>query len=332
MNITDYIDTPGVPGLPEVPDMDSLMGPGITDFESFSLFVACTEKQAIFTAKALKLQSIILTARLMISKIRAVMGPMIGKDQSVFQIPEINGDFNIDMGIGRITSPKVNDLPKCLSDTITNKVSTAGANGMKDILDPFNAGIESINSITSEATPMINSIAHTFVNSVDEGIAEVNKFLKKTLGNIVSKGDKPLFELLDEFQKFVNDTNFVDNYREWKDIYKCLDTNCKPLEKYLYDDEFLFYDEEKKNFIMPIDISTGRIRLRKFFEYLTRDEEKQCAVIETRYFKYLADKKQILLTASKTVKDKGIKDDKNPFLHVAMAQKIDITDTFNNLF
>jgi len=326
--ITDYID---VPGLPDVPDIESLVGPGVTDFESFSLFTACVEKQALFTTKSLKLQSIILTAMLLISKIRSVMEPMLGIEQAEFAILNI-GDINIDMGINRITAPKIDPLPKCLSDTITNTLSTAGANGMKDILDPFNSTIDEINSLTSAATPVLQGTANSFTNNINMGINEVNKFMKKTMNNIVSKGDKELFEMLDNFQKFIKDTYFVDNYREWKDIYKCLKNNCKPLEDYFYDDSFLYYDDEKKRFIIPIDINSGRIRLRKFFEYLTRDQQRQCDVIERRYFKYVSDKHGVLVKAAQEAKKKGIEDDKNPFKEVLNTETNKVTDTFNNLF
>lgn len=334
MAITDYVDVPelpAVPGLPDVPDMDSLAGPGVTDFETFSLFTACVEKQALFTAKSLKLQSVVLTSMLLISKIRTVMEPMLGIEQDEFTIPNI-GDINIDMGINRITSPKIDPLPKCLADTITNTVSTAGQNGMKDILDPFNSAIGEINSLTSAATPTLQGMADTFTNSINMGINEVNKLMKKTMNNIVSKGDKELFEMLDNFQKFIKDTHFVDNYREWKDIYKCLKNNCKPLEDYLYDDGFLYYDDEKKRFIVPIDVNSGRIRLRKFFEFLTKDQQRQCDVIERRYFKYVSDKHTVLAKAAQEAKKKGIEDNKNPFTAVLESETNKVTDTFNNLF
>jgi hypothetical protein len=152
------------------------------------------------------------------------------------------------------------------------------------------------------------------------------------MGNIIAPGDKALFSLLDKFQTFINETNFIDNYRDWKDILQCLEKNCEPLKDYLFDDDFLYYDDKHKNFIMPIDINNGKLRIYKFFEIISKDERKQCDLIERRYYQYLADKKQILHKAAQKAKKNKVKDEKNPFLAAAATATGSVKDTFNTLF
>jgi len=324
-------ELPNIPGLPDLPDIDSALGPAITDFENFSLFTACTEKSAVFTAKTLKLQSVIITARLMIAKIRLIMRPMLLLKQSDIALPNI--DLNLDVAISKITAPKVKPLPKCLADTLTGGAISSGSNGMKDILDPFNSAISEVNSMTSSALGPLTSKVNSFLGDVNNGINEVNKMMSSVSKAIIDAGDIALFGAVDDFQKFIENTNFVDNYREWKDIYRCLEKNCKPLRPFLVDESFLFYDEDNKAFIMPIDLNNGRINFLKFFEDLNREEKKQALIIGTRYYQYRASKEAKLREAAKTAKDAGVKDDKNPFAAAAdNIIGIKTTDTFNNLF
>ena len=317
--------------IPEVPDIEDLSGPGVTDFEDFSTYTACMEKQAVYSAKMLKLQSVVLTARMMIDGIRTILRPMLGMDNDTIQIPEM-GELNLNAVIGKITVPKVNPLPKCLASTFTGEAINAGKNGMKDILDPFNNNLNSVNSLTNSATSIINSSVNAFTSNVNNGIKEVNKFMEKTMGSIIAPGDKKLFSALDKFQKFVNDTGFINTYREFNDLLRCLEINCKPLNKYLIDDSFLYYDKRKKRFIMPIDINSGKIRIAKFFEDLNPEEKRQANIIEIRYYKYIRDKKEVLRNAAKKAKEKNIEDDKNPFLKVVGSIETNVKDTFNNLF
>jgi len=326
--VEDFIN---VPGLPEVPDVDELSGPGVTDFEDFSTFTACMEKQAIYSAKMLKLQSVVLTARVMIDGVRTILRPMLGIDNNLINIPEI-GKLNLDLAIGKITAPKVNPLPKCLANTFTGEAVNSGKSGMKDILDPLNKSLDSVNSLTNSATSVINSSVNSFTSNINSGINEVNKFMQKTMGNIVAPGDKALFSALDKFQKFVNDTGFINTYREFNDLLRCLKQNCKPLDKYLIDDSFLYYDKRKRRFIMPIDINSGRIRIAKFFEDLSPEEKRQSGIIERRYYKYLSDKKEVLRNASRKAKNNGLEDGKNPFLSVVNSMTSNVKDTFNTLF
>lgn len=324
-------DLVNVPGLPDIPDADGILGPGVTDFEDFSTFTACMEKQAIYSAKMLKLQSVVLTARMLIENTRKILRPMLGRKNESIGISEI-GELNMDLSISKITAPKVNPLPKCLASTFTGDLVNGGPGGMKDILDPFNNSIDSINSVTNAASGAINSAANSLTSNINNGIKEVNKFMEKTMGNIIAPGDKALFASLDKFQAFVDDTGFIDTYREFNDLLNCLQTHCKPLEDYLVDDEFLYYDDRKKNFIMPIDVNSGRIRIAKFFEDLNKEEVRQAQIIERRYYKYLADKKEVLRNAATKAKDNKVEDDKNPFLASANAIGSDAKDTFNTLF
>jgi hypothetical protein len=219
-----------------------------------------------------------------------------------------------------------------LADTITGSIQQ-NSPGFGDMLDPLNEAITGTNSLTSSASGLLNSAADGLKNNVNNGINEVNKMMKKTMGNIVSPGDQALFRLLDDFQTFINDTNYISTYNKWKDLYNCLEKNCVPLKPYLTDDSFLYYDEEKKKFIVPVDMNNGRIRIIKFFEELTPEQTRRLQKIETRYYKYLNDKKQVLAEAARTAKSThGVKDDKNPYLAVASNLGTSLTDTVSTLF
>lgn len=326
--VEDFVN---LPRMPDVPDADGIFGPGATDFDDFSTYTACMEKQAIYSFKMLKLQSVVLTGRLMIESTRSILRPMLGMKNDLIKIPEI-GNVNLDLAINKITAPKVNPLPKCLASTFTGEAINAGANGMKDILDPFNNNLDSINSLTNAASSAINSAANALISNIDKGISEVNKFMEKTMGNIIAPGDKLLFASLDKFQKFVDDSGFINTYREFNDALRCLKKNCKALENYLIDDSFLYYDDKKKRFIMPVDINSGRVRIAKFFEDLTPEEKRQAQLIELRYYNYLNDKKEILKKAAQKAKNNKVHDDKNPFLSAANAIGHEVKDTFNTLF
>jgi hypothetical protein len=331
MNIPIDIKMPEMPSLPDIPDLDGDLGPGISDFEDFSTFTACTEKGLEYIALTLKLQSCTVTSGVLADKIRDVLKNMLGIQDNPFAISEM-GEINMDLLINKISNPKINPLPKCLADTITGDIQK-NSPGFGDILDPMNKSITEANSLTPVATGTLNSAAENLRNNVDSGVREVNKMMKKTMGNIIAPGDQTLFRLLDDFQTFIKDTNYIGTYNKWRDMYSCLERNCIPLKPFLIDDSFLYYDKEKKKFIVPIDINNGRVRVIKFFEEVTPSQQRKLHRIEQRYFKYLNDKKHILSEAARKAKiEHKVEDDKNPYLAVASNIETSLSKTVTTLF
>jgi len=263
----------------------------------------------------LKLESIVLVSRLQILKIRDLLTSLLGINNDLIKTIDLSNGINIDLGISRITDPKVNPLPTCLTDTITGSISTSGT--ISNIVGDINSGINTINDLTSSATPFLSSSAESFLSNVNNGIEEVNKLMNNIMGNLVAPEDKVLFAALDKFHKFISDSDFVTLYKEWIDTYNCLRDNCKPLEPFLIGKEFLYYDKSLTKFIIPISLSNNKVIISKFFETLTNNDISTINKIQIRYDKYLRDKKYILDMASSKASSNGIQDNKNPFLSVS---------------
>jgi len=313
-----------VPSTPKVPD--------IVDFENFATGAACIEASVKHTALTLKLRSAHIGGEVIMDSIIPILEAMLGIENPPFQVPELEG-FNIDLGLSKISSPKIGDIPQCLSDTLTGKLSTNGPDLMKDILDPFNAAIGTVNSFTSEADNYLNSALNSFTGSLNTLINSANKVLADSMKQVIDPTDLVLFEQVDTLYKYLQDTEYIQDYKNWKDMTKCIQTNCKPIADKILTDDFLWYDEDKHTeFIMPIDLNSGRITFIKFFRTLTKEQSRQCYEIEKRYYQYLRDKKAIARKASEKLRLQKIADSKNPFEAIVSSMTSSRDNIVNTLF
>jgi len=317
-------DIISIPGIPDKPSID---GVGVSDFDNFSLFTACMETEAKFSAKMLKLQSTLMTASLMISAIRNIAKPLLGKE---FDGTNSITDFNIDSGVSKINSPKIAPIPECLSNSL-NKFDNNISDEAKNTFQTLSDYLSTENNVTYSSNGFMDDALAQFDN-LNNKIKEVKKYMEKIMGNLVSKGDKTLFQALDKFQSFVNDTNFVQDYRDFKDMLRCIKNNCPQLSEYLADDSFLFYDENKREFIMPIEMNSGKIKINKFFQSLNQLENNRCYEIQKRYDKYLSDKRDILVSVALNTDSSSVSYLENPFAAVADEIGLDNKNVVNTLF
>jgi hypothetical protein len=311
---------PNIPSLPDIYDFDDVID--VSDFENYGLYVSCTKKGTKYTDYLLKLQSINNTAFVMANKIRLGIKDVI-KD---FKDDEYEiEDYNLDLLISRILNPKIVPISKCLANEIINEYDNIDERKFKEILDSNNTEETSFDM----ETELKKILKEQKINTV----TETNKIIKKISRNIVNPKYEKLFGLLDDFQKFIFDTNFVLIYDKWKDIYECLNKNCKSISPYLSDDSFLYFDREKRKFIIPIDINNGRVRVIKFFENLSPTEKYNIQKIEERYFKYLNDKKIIIKDAGRKIKEKyNILDEDNPYFHIYENILPKVSNTVSTLY
>jgi len=311
------------PSVPETPSM--------IEFENFSTGTACIESAVKHSALTLKLRSAHLGAEVQVDGIKDLLEAMLGIEHEFFQIPELT-DFNMDLSLSKMTDPKIGDLPQCLSDTITGKLSTAGPGLMKDILNPFNKAIGGINSLTSAATPMLNSALNSFAHDTNALIGMANDILKNALTSQIDPTDKVLFEQLDSLYEYLENTGYIQLYKNWKDMTKCIQTNCKPIADEILTDDFMWYDEKHTEFIMPIDLNNGTIHIVKFFQNLTNAQKSECNKIEQRYRKYQQDKIKIARAAAEKLRIQKVKEDRNPFASIVSKMTSSRNDIVNGLF
>jgi hypothetical protein len=238
----------------------------------------------------------------------------------------------MDLGISKISSPKVGDIPLCLADTLTGKLSTSGPGMMGDILSPLNSAIGGANDLTSGANKYLNSALTSFTGSLNSMVKSANNIIKKALADRIDPTDLTLFEMVDSFLIYLDDTNYLNDYKDWKDLTKCIEKNCPPLKDSIMQDDFMWYDDDKKEFIMPIDMGNGRITFTKFFRELTPEQKKECNKIEKRYFEYIGVKKQMAQEAAAKVKKAKVAEDKNPFSSIVSSMSSSRDSIVNNLF
>jgi len=326
MGLTDAIDT--LNDITEAKDtIEAKMDTSVIDYENFSTATACMESAIKHEVYTLKLRGIHLGGEVKVDFIVPMIEAMIKVPSNNLLTPPDLVDFNMDLSISKITSPKVGDLPQCLSDTITGAIMSIDT-GI-DILDPFNKLIDGVNSLTSAATPTLNSTASSFVNNMNSLVYEANKIISKSLESITDPTDYKLFVELDSLQEYLEKTSYLKTYMNWKDMTKCIDTNCPPLKDKIMRDDFM-WDADRKNFLMPIDMNSGSIRIAKFLPEASKDELRKCAEIETRYYKYLKDKRDIAYENARKLRESKVDDSKNPFKSILDSSSV--TDTINNLF
>jgi len=312
------------PSLPEVPN--------VVDFENFATGAACVEASIKHTAITLKLRSSHLGGEIIVDRIEPILKLKLGMPSDIgFELPQLSG-FNMDLSISKITAPKISDIPICLADTLSGKLSTKGPGLMGDILDPFNSAVGSANKLTGSANKYINSALNSFTGSMNSMIKSANNVIKKVLADRINPADLPLFEMIDSLSEYLVSTNYLNDYKDWRDITRCIESNCRPLKDSIMQDDFLWYDKNKTKFIMPIDMGNGSIRFFKFFEDLTPEQLKECNKLQNRYFQYLNVKRQIAAEAAAKVKKAKVPDDKNPFSSIVSSMSQSRDNIVNNLF
>lgn len=318
------------PTLNELNRTNSLYSPGLSNFKDFSTYSACCAKYKLYLKNISRLNSCTVTGRVNVVRNRKLLRPMLTLQNELVEEQEL-ADLNVDLMISKITEPKIRKIPKSLAVTFT-KEEIYTTEGMEDIFDPNDATLSTVDELTDSASEDIAKLMEEYLANTSATTDEVERSINHVMGTITSQGDYDLFQSLDRFQKFVDDTKYINLYRDWKDMYNSLDTNCTELRSVLPNDDFLYYDAEHTSFIMPIDINTGKLRIKKFFEDLTPSEKRQADLIEKRYYKYLQDRSAILSDAAQKVRDKGTKDDKNPFAILYNNMKDNPKATVNTLF
>lgn len=316
-----------IPSKPSIPSL-----PGLTEFDNFAVGTACIEKSTEHTAKTLELRSKFNTAESMMDVIKAVLGPILGIETDVsFDLPEFP-DLNMDLSVGKITAPKLGDLPECLAATITGEAITKGPGLMGDILDPLNSAIGTYNSMTSSANTALNKRLTSFTEDINAGIYEVEKYLAKLMAFLCAPEDKPLFELFEDFEAFIKETNFINVYKDWRDLDACLRKHCQPVTSMLMTDDFMWYDEDHKEFILPIQLNDGKMKVAKFFQNLTPQQKKKAVDIEKRYGEYKNRKREAVRVGEEVARKNKVKEDQNPFAAVGSAMESSRNDLVNTLF
>lgn len=306
--------------------------PMIQDFENFTVAVACSKKTEEHTSLILNLNSIFNSIEVLMSKCIEVLEPRLNKTNYFYSLPEI--DYIVmDYGIDKIINPKTPvKLKKCLADALKG-IKTDGEKDYNDILNPNNPDLNLGNELVDVKTE-VDKLKKDFDSEITEAANEAIKSIRKIIMSFLKEEDRILFTLLDKLTKFVKDTSFIKIYKEFKDADKCIRTNCPVLSPYLYTDEFLFYDEEKTDSILPTSLNHNKLILKAMFEkdYLTPNQIKQADIIQRTYESYLKTKKMLAELTADKVKNSGIPDDRNPFEKVVKDMSFEKTDVVNTLF
>jgi len=232
----------------------------------------------------------------------------------------------MDYGLNKITRPStVSKIPECLV-----KNTNSGDNGYKDNLVSQTEDV--FVDVDSKDLDEIDRLKTEFKEDITSSANEAIKSIKKIIMSFLKEEDRLLFELFDKFNNFIRKTEFIQTYKEFKDVDRCIRKNCTVLSEYLYTDDFLFYDLEKKNFILPISINNNKFIIKRIFEkdYLSPEQMKQCDNIQKIYSNYLVTLKELAkLNASKIT---DVKDEVNPFSKIVKDMSFEKTNTVNTLF
>jgi len=303
--------------------------PSLLDFENFSTATACKISFEKHNSYILKLRSIQLSAEVLIDDIKPILEKILETDKEFIVPTPVN--INIDLNITKIASPKVKSLPNCLASVVTGD-DISSTDKMSDILDPSNKNLSNLNTLTDKATQQINDELENYTSNTDLMLDDANLLIEKAMNNLVDYNYIDLFRKLDNLFDFLYKTKYIQKYKNIKDLTICIKENCKMVSDDMMKDDFLWYDSNKTQFIMPIDINNSKIRINKFFDSLTREQEQICNNIEKRYYYYIDNKKEIINKASKILSDKGISEKNNPFIVISSSITLDRSDIVNNLF
>ena len=300
-----------IPTIPTIPKL-----PNITDFNDFSSAVTCIAVLEKHTALTLKLRSSHLGAEVILDSITPLIQEMLGK--SSFRTTSGLINFNMDLAIAKISNPKIRTVPHCLTKILSGEPVSNKTNKTNKV----NALISNVSSGSGvfDINDFLNSALNSFISDTkvtEAQVKEANNILNSSIALNLDPTDKILFNKLDKLSKYLIDTNYINDYKAWKKMTKCIQENCPILKDTILTDDFMWSDESRRNFIMPIDINNSKIRIHKFFRELTRAQIQKANEIEKRYYKYIRDKIEIAKSAADRLRSQNIEESKNPFVIVA---------------
>jgi len=285
---------------PRIQNLYTLYGntfPSSIEFKNYSTYKGCYERYKKYSEKILKLNSLFVTFNIEIKELQNIILDII-TNKNIKSKNDIV-DLNIDILIQKSTNKENYEIPKCLSSAIDN-IDIYNINN-KDIFNP-------------NIIPEYNNSKPTVKQDVQntELINNLDLYIDNLLTSVFE--DYSIYELIlriFRLQEFILKSKFIIIYRDFKDYYKCLEENCKALNKGLVDDYFLY----NNNFIIPIDIPTAKIKVNKFMTDFTLNEKQKNNLIELdKYYNiFVKNKKYIIEKAYNRIKDLGVKDEENPF-------------------
>jgi len=281
-------------------------------FENFGVAVACSDKMASFLQTHLKLKSLSFSIELMKDSLSPILDPFLNMPNLDLEIKEISS-IEMSNGVASLVTPQVGAIPKCLDDKSVQDFVLKTQSFVNDLLTP---GIQEIQDFTTKVTDNINYLNERrkdFTSDINAQIKAANNLINDTSTMIMDSLYLPLFLALDGMKEFLIKTNFINIYKYWLDYRKCLETNCAILKPKLPNDNFLYYTEEKKQSLIPIDYSTGVLRVSKFYEEMNPKQLQNAEKIDDSYNKYLLEKQKIAKQAQQIASNLGVPDDINPF-------------------
>ena len=300
--------------------------PSSVDFSNFSLYESCTKKYEKYVEKILKLNSIFNSARITSNEPRKELAFLL-ENWETKPIEEITENINTEHILSKATTQEISPIPNCLASVITGENIKDSDTGI-DVLDPNNTLINEYNSLTNSASEDIKKTLEK--RTTEEKSNDLSLYIDKLMKSIVDPRLYKLFILIDTLQKFIIKTKFIITYRDFKDYYDCLTKNCIPYGPYTPDDYFLWYDEGKTDFILPIDINNGEVRVKKIYSNPNEEEKQIIKNIEQNYLNYKKTKTKILKDLYNKLKVAGVEDKDNPFK--LMLEEIEIKYSINTLF
>lgn len=304
------------------------MSISILDYDNFGMYSACLETSAKYNLKRLKLRSSFYVAEVKTELVKPMIVALIKSRVSFGPIGDIK-NLNMEIGSTRISETFVSDIPECLSNSLLDisNVTSLGDDIMSPLQETMSDVINSVTDTASKVTSLLGSYMDSYNNSVNK-VNDTIHLLNNTVGAFISAEERVVYELLDQLSSFLTDTSILEDYIELKDLKKCIESNCNTKVKDL---GFLYSDEEQKEFILPIDINTGRIRIHKFFNNPSANVKESANKLERGYYKYLNEKIRIAKEQEDLLRIKGISDIQNPFK--AAGDRINSTKSaLNNLF
>ncbi len=313
------------PNLMDLYVLYSNTKPSLIDFEDFSIYEACTKKYEDYAQSILKLNSIFISGRVTMRVAKNLIEPLLDEENDAYNSPTI--DLNLDNFTNKISDLKIKPIPSCLASNLGGDDPRKG-NKTDDILNPNNKKLNSTNDSTEKASSALQKASDKM--SLENKAFHIEENLDSIMATIIDQKYLKLFLALDMFQNYINKTSFVKHYKEFRDFYDCIDKNCKELKKYTPDDYFLWSDEEKTKFILPIDINDGKLRIAKFSDILSDSQKIQAKKIELLYYNYVEKRVEIIKKAYEKVKSNNIDDVNNPFY--PLLKKEDPTKVINTLF
>ena len=277
--------------------------PNITDYDNFGVAVICNTAFEKHTALTLKLRSTHLGAEVIVDKITPLLQNIINNPNILYTTPESvePSTSNIDLAIARISNPKIPKIGVLPQEDSKNNIE----------------GLEGIKGLEDLDKKSVLKALEIYKEDIEAQIKEVHNILRSTMVSRVIPELLELFEGLDTLSKYLIDTNYIKDYKDWKKLTKYIQKNCTVLKNTILTDDFMWYDDTREEFIMPIDINSSKIRIHKFFRHLTKAQIREANKIEKKYYKYIRDKIEIAKAGSEQLRLKNVQESKNPFAIVA---------------